>query len=114
DYTLVRSGPREAGEFRLTIPRLVLELFLRSRDRGLVLPHLRGADVPLVRDSRFEAEFAPFGLTDDAESVVRLIDGESTAADIAAGAPAEAFAVEKLLAALGKLGLVHPASALAP
>ncbi len=114
DYTLVRSGPREAGEFRLTIPRLVLELFLRSRDRGLVLHHLGGADVPLVRDSRFEAEFATFGLTDDAESVVRLIDGESTAADIAAGAPAEAFAVEKLLAALVTLGLVHPAYAVDP
>ncbi|MET0619571.1 MAG: hypothetical protein ABW056_04795, partial [Thermoanaerobaculia bacterium] len=43
--------------------------------------------------------------------VVRLIDGESTAADISAGAPAEAFAVEKLLAALVTLGLVHPAYA---
>ena len=114
DYTLFRSGPREAGEFRLTIPRLVLELFLRSRDRGLVLHHLGGADVPLVRDAKFEAEFATFGLTDDAESVVRLIDGESTAADIAAGAPAEAFAVEKLLAALVTLGLVHPAYAVDP
>src|SRR5262245_60702229 len=114
DYTLFRSGPREAGEFRLTIPRLVLELFLRSRDRGLVLHHLGGADVPLVRDSKFESEFATFGLTDDAESVVRLIDGESTAAEIAAGAPAEAFAVEKLLAALVTLGLVHPAYAVDP
>ncbi|MET0620914.1 MAG: hypothetical protein ABW056_11590, partial [Thermoanaerobaculia bacterium] len=111
DYSLFRSSPREAGEFRLTIPRLVLELFLRSRDRGLVLHHLGGADVPLVRDARFDEEFATFGLTDDAESVVRLIDGESTAADISAGAPAEAFAVEKLLAALVTLGLVHPAYA---
>ncbi len=108
EYTLFRSTPREAGEFRLTIPRLVLELFLRSRDRGLVLHHLGGVDVPLVKDSRFESEFATFGLTDDAESVVRLIDGESTAAEISAEAPAEPFAVEKLLAALTTLGLVHP------
>ena len=111
DYAFYRKPPREAGEFRLTIPRLVLELFLRSRDRGLVLHHLGGADVPLVRDERFDAEFSTFGLTDDAESVVRLIDGESTAAAIAAEAPAEAFAVEKLLAALVTLGLVHPAYA---
>ena len=111
DYSFFRKGTREAGEFRLTIPRLILELFLRSRDRGLVLHHLGGADVPLARDARFDAEFATFGLTDDAESVVRLIDGESTAADIAAEAPAEAFAVEKLLAALVTLGLVHPAYA---
>ncbi len=44
---------------------------------------------------------------------MRLIDGESTAADISAAAPAEAFAVEKLLAALVTLGLVHPAYAVA-
>ncbi len=109
DYTFFRSAAREAGEFRLTIPRLVLELFLRSRDRGLVLHHLGGVDVPLVRDSGFDAEFSTFGLTDDAESVVRLIDGESTAAEIASEAPADTFAVEKLLAALVTLGLVHPA-----
>ncbi len=109
DYTFFRSAAREAGEFRLTIPRLVLELFLRSRDRGLVLHHLGGVDVPLARDSRFDAEFSTFGLTDDAESVVRLIDGESTAAEIASEAPADTFAVEKLLAALVTLGLVHPA-----
>jgi hypothetical protein len=111
DYSFYRKAPREAGEFRLTIPRLILELFLRSRDRGLVLHHLGGVDVPLVRDARFETEFSTFGLTDDAESVVRLIDGESTAAEISAEAPAEPFAVEKLLAALVTLGLVHPAYA---
>ena len=109
DYTFFRTPAREAGEFRLTIPRLVLELFLRSRDRGLVLHHLGGVDVPLVRGSRFDAEFSSFGLTGDAESVVRLIDGDSTAAEIASEAPADTFAVEKLLAALVTLGLVHPA-----
>jgi hypothetical protein len=109
DYAFTRTAAREAGEFRLTIPRLVLELFLRSRDRGLVLHHLGGVDVPLVRGSRFDAEFSSFGLTGDAESVVRLIDGDSTAAEIASEAPADTFAVEKLLAALVTLGLVHPA-----
>ncbi|MFY9550961.1 MAG: hypothetical protein WAU32_07410, partial [Thermoanaerobaculia bacterium] len=83
DYTFFRSTLREPGEFRLTIPRLVLELFLRSRDRGLVLHYLGGADVPLVRATSFESEFATFGLTSDAESVVQLIDGKSTAAEIA-------------------------------
>jgi hypothetical protein len=108
DYWLFRTGGRESGEFRLSIPRLVLELFLRSRDRGLVLHYLGGTDVALVRADHFESEFATIGLTQDAESVVRLIDGESTAAEIASQAPAEPFAVEKLLAALVTLGLVHP------
>ena len=108
EYWLFRTGAREGGEFRLSIPRLVLELFLRSRDRGLVLHYLGGVDVPLSRAGHFDAEFATFGLTPDAESVVRLIDGKSTAAEIASEAPADAFAVEKLLAALVTLGLVHP------
>src|SRR5262249_52076992 len=82
--------------------------FLRSRDRSLVVKHLGGADVPLARAPRFDAEFATFGLTADAESVVRLIDGRASAEEIAREAPAEAFAVEKLLAALVTLGLVHP------
>jgi septal ring-binding cell division protein DamX len=114
DYTFFRTTLREPGEFRLTIPRLILELFLRSRDRGLVLHYLGGADVPLVRSTSFDSEFATFGLTSDAEAVVRLIDGNSTAAEIASEAPAEPFAVEKLLAALVTLGLIHPEYAVAP
>jgi hypothetical protein len=108
DYVFDRGAHAEAGEFRLTVPRLILELFLRSRDRGLVLHYLGGADVPLARAAHFESEFAAFGLTADAEAVVRLIDGKATAAHIASEGPAEPFAVEKLLAALVTLGLVHP------
>jgi Meckel syndrome type 1 protein len=108
DYVFDRGSHAEAGEFRLTVPRLILELFLRSRDRGLILHYLGGADVPLARGPHFEAEFAAFGLTADAEAVVRLIDGKATAAHIASEGPAEPFAVEKLLAALVTLGLVYP------
>jgi hypothetical protein len=108
DYVFDRQARPEPGEFRLTVPRLVLELFLRSRDRGLVLHYLGGADVPLARAARFDSEFAAFGLTADAEAVVRLIDGKATVAQIAAEGPADPFAVEKLLAALVTLGLVHP------
>jgi hypothetical protein len=48
EYWLFRTGAQDASEFRLTIPRLVLELFLRSRDRSLVLHYLGGVDVPLA------------------------------------------------------------------
>src|SRR5262249_18288097 len=108
DYTFFRSSLREPGEFRLTIPRLILELFLRSRDRSLILHYLGGADAPLLRSASFDSEFSTFGLTSDGEAVVGLIDGKSTAAEIASEAPADAFAVEKLLAALVTLGLIHP------
>ncbi|HYK41938.1 MAG TPA: DUF4388 domain-containing protein [Thermoanaerobaculia bacterium] len=98
-----------AGEFNLAIPRLLLELFLRSRDRHFVDHQLGHTNVPLVRSEEFDREFSTFGLTADAESVARLIDGTSTADEIAATAPADEFAVRKLLAALCTLGLVRPA-----
>jgi hypothetical protein len=115
EYFFFRAseGAPASTEPRLPVPRLILELFLRSRDRSLVLKYLGGADVPLARALNFDAEFATFGLTADAESVVRLIDGTSSAEEIASEAPAEAFAIEKLLAALVTLGLVHPAFAAA-
>ncbi len=97
-----------SGEFRLPIPRLVLELFLRSRDRALVDHQLGSPDAPLARSEDFEQEFSTFGLTADAESVVHLIDGTASARQITAKAPADAFAVEKLLAALVTLQLLRP------
>jgi hypothetical protein len=97
-----------SGEFHLPIPRLLLELFLRSRDRALVDHQLGNPDALLTRSEDFDAEFATFGLTADAESVVRLIDGKASAREIASKAPADAFAVEKLLAALVTLGLLRP------
>lgn len=107
-YRFDSSARPAGGDFRLPVPRLLLELFLRSRDRNLVDHQLGPPDQALVRAERFDAEFPSFGLTADAESVVRLIDGRSTAGEIAEKAPAEEFAVRKLLAALVTLGLVHP------
>jgi hypothetical protein len=96
------------AEFSLAIPRLILELFLRSRDRHLVDHQLGPMDLPLTRSEKFDEEFATFGLTADAESVVHLIDGEASASEICARAPAEEFAVLKLLAALRTLDLLRP------
>ncbi len=107
-YAFDAAARPKAGDFRVPVPRLLLELFLRSRDRNLVDHQIGSPEQTLVRGERFDAEFQSFGLTADAESVVRLIDGRSTAAEIAEKAPAEEFAVRKLLAALVTLGLVHP------
>jgi hypothetical protein len=100
-----------SSELKLPISRLLLELFLRSRDRALVDHQLGNPDAPLRRSERFDAEFATFGLTADAESVVRLIDGTTSAREISSRAPADTFAVEKLLAALVTLQLLRPGEA---
>ncbi len=106
-YYLDSDARPAAGEFTVAIPRLLLELFLRSRDRNLIEHQLGRSDATLVRTDDFDTEFATFGLTADAESVVRMIDGKATADEIARGAPADEFAVRKLLAALVTLGLLR-------
>jgi|GEM_PF-1871854 len=111
EYVSEPGNSAPPGDWTLPVPRLVLELFLRSRDRTLVEHYLGPSDLPLLRADGFDEEFETFGLTADAGSVVRLIDGESSAEEIAEKSPADEFAALKLLAALTTLGLVHPAEA---
>jgi hypothetical protein len=99
------------GEWSLPLPRLVLELFLRSRDRSLIEHSLGASDLPLLKAGGFDEEFETFGLTSDAGAVVALIDGRASAEEIAENSNADEFAVLKLLAALTTLGLVHPEEA---
>src|SRR5262245_18623670 len=114
EYTYDPATRPEAGDWTIPIPRIILELFLRSRDRTLVEHYLGPSDLPLLRSDRFDEEFEGFGLTSDAGSVIKLIDGRATAEEIAGKAPADEFAVLKLLAAMTTLGLVHPREAAAP
>ena len=99
------------GDWTLPLPRLVLELFLRSRDRTLVEHALGASDLPLLKAGGFDEEFETYGLTSDAGDVVALIDGRASAEEIAESSNADEFAVLKLLAALTTLGLVHPEEA---
>jgi len=100
------DGPEE---FRLPIRRWILELLLRSQDRGLVLAALGPVDVALVRNERFDEEFAGLELTADAEGIVARLDGFATAEEIVRSSRSDEFAVLKLLAALRTLGIVRPA-----
>lgn len=107
-YTFHRSERPEPGEFHLGIERLLLELFLRSRDREFVHHSLGAVDAPLLRVDDFEERFRALGLTAEADAVVAAIDGRATAAEISRRVGPDPFSVEKLLAALATLGLVHP------
>jgi len=98
----------EAGGFRLGIERLLLELFLRSRDRAFIHQSLGAVDAPLQRAANFDQEFPALGLTSEALAVIEAIDGRATAAEIPRRVAPDPFSVEKLLAALTTLGLVHP------
>jgi hypothetical protein len=107
-YAFDSSARPEAGDLTVGIHRLILELFLRSRDRAFVHHALPAVDAPLQRAADFEEKFGTLGLTQDALAVAAAIDGRSTAAEISRRTPPDPFSVEKLLAALATLGLLHP------
>lgn len=107
-YKLDPSELPEAGGLRLGIERLLLELFLRSRDRAFIHQSLGAVDAPLQRAANFDQEFPALGLTSEALAVIEAIDGRATAAEIPRRVAPDPFSVEKLLAALTTLGLVHP------
>jgi hypothetical protein len=100
------DGPEE---FRLPIRRWILELLLRSQDRGLVLAALGPVDVVLIRNERFDEEFAALELTADADGIIARLDGSTTAEEIVRSSRSDEFAVLKLLAALRTLGIVRAA-----
>jgi uncharacterized protein DUF4388 len=107
-YTFDSAARPEPGETTVGIHRLILELFLRSRDRAFVHHALPAVDVPLQRSDDFDDKFATLGLTPDALAVAAAVDGRATAAEISRRTPPDPFSVDKLLAALATLGLLHP------
>lgn len=98
----------EPSDFQIGIHRVVLELYLRSFDRAFIHHSLGAPDAVLERAADFDEKFASLGLTPDALAVASAIDGKASAAEISRQTPPDSFSVEKLLAALATLGLVHP------
>ena len=104
------EGPPEPSvpPLKLPVDQWVLELFLRSNDRGFVVRHIGPTDIPVARAADFGAAFARLGLTADADAVVDGIDGRRTIEQVVKRSRADEFATLKLLGALIVLGLVRP------
>ncbi len=107
-YVFEPLAPEISTGFRLPIDKWILELFLRSNDRALVMSHVGPTDLPLLKSDSFAPAFAALGLTADADAVASLIDGERSVEEIVRKSRADEFAVLKLLAALISLRLVRP------
>jgi hypothetical protein len=109
EYAWEEGDPEPtAPALKLRIDQWVLELFLRSNDRGFVVRKIGPADVPVARAEGFAESFAALGLTADADAVVEGVDGRRTVDEIVKRSRADEFATLKLLAALITLGLVLP------
>ena len=111
-YRYDAAATPDPSDFQIGIHRVILELYLRSSDRAFVHHSLGAPDAALERAPDFAAQFESLGLTPDALAVAASIDGKATAAEISRRVPPDPFSVEKLLAALATLGLVHPEYAL--
>lgn len=111
-YRYVETAKPEPADFQIGIDRVILELYLRSSDRAFIHHSLGAPEAVLQRSVDFDEKFSSLGLTPDALAVAAAIDGRSTAAEISGHTPPDPFSVEKLLAALATLGLVHPEYAL--
>jgi len=107
-YVFEPLAPEIAAGFRLPIDKWILELFLRSNDRALVMSRIGPTDLPLLKADSFAPAFAALGLTADADAVAGLVDGERSVEEIVRKSRADEFAVLKLLAALISLRLVRP------
>lgn len=94
--------------FRLAVDHWILELFLRSSDRALVLRKIGATDIPVARVDGFAEGFSALGLTADADAVIEAIDGARTIEQIVKRSRSDEFATLKLLGALMALGLIHP------
>jgi hypothetical protein len=88
------------------LPQIVLELIVTDTDRASVEKRIEGGVLGFAKTPMFEERYARLALNEDADRIVAEIDGERTAAEIAAASQLETFAVYKLLLALEALGMV--------
>ena len=96
---------REEGTL-FPLPQVLLELIVTDADRPRFEQAMDGGAAVFAKTTEFEEAYSRLGLNEDADAIVAEIDGEKSAADVAAASGADAFNVYKLIEALRALGLV--------
>jgi hypothetical protein len=106
-YTLVADylPKREEGPV-FQLEQIVLELVLTDGNRAKYDTLLDSGNVVFRPAAVFESRFPRLGLNQEAEAVVRLIDGSRTASEVVSESTSDAFNVYKLMHALHLLGLL--------
>ena len=96
---------REEGTL-FPLPAILLELIVTDSDRARFEQAMDSGSAVFAKTPDFDEAYRRLGLNEDADAIVAEIDGERSAADVAAVSGADAFNVYKLIEALRALGLV--------
>ncbi|HEV7427192.1 MAG TPA: DUF4388 domain-containing protein [Thermoanaerobaculia bacterium] len=108
-YTIVADylPKREEGTL-FPLAQIIVELVVTDTDRTKSEQAMESGNAIFEKAPNFDDAFRRLGLNEDAEQIVAEIDGNSTAADVAARSGKDVFNVYKLLEALRLLKLVTP------
>ena len=96
---------REEGTL-FPLPQVILELIVTDNDRAKFEQAMDGGGAVFAKTPDFDETYRRLGLNDDADAIVNEIDGEKSAADVAAASGKDAFNAYKLIEALRALGVV--------
>jgi hypothetical protein len=95
---------REEGTL-FYLPQIILELAVTDPDKAGVEQKIDGGAPVFHKRPDFKERYSRLALNEDADAIVEQVDGERTAAEIAAVSKLDVFAVYKLLLALETLGM---------
>jgi methionine-rich copper-binding protein CopC len=106
-YTIVADylPKREEGTL-FPLAQIIVELVVTDTDRTKSEQAMESGNAIFEKSPNFDDGFRRLGLNEDAEQIVAHIDGNNTAADVAAQSGKDVFNVYKLLEALRLLKMV--------
>lgn len=88
------------------LPQVLVELIVTEQDRARFERALDGGQVVFRKTADFDDVWRRLGLNEDAEAIVREIDGTKDATAVATASDRDTFNVYKLLHALATLGIL--------
>jgi cytoskeletal protein RodZ len=93
------------------LAQIIVEFIVTEQDRAAFDRAMEGGEAVFRKSASFDEAFVSLDLNEDAAEIVKHLDGERSAAEIAGVSGAEAFNVYKLLEALRILGVIEKAGA---
>jgi septal ring-binding cell division protein DamX len=89
------------------LPQVLVELIVTEQDRGRFEKALDGGNAVFAKNADFDDVWRRLGLNEDAEAIIREIDGEKSAGEVATVSGRDTFNVYKLLHALATLRILR-------